>query len=234
MEIARFRKINWRLMFVKVGIMLADEIDVWARLSMSSINSVPHSLTLLSTDVAPPLTVMPVLPPIIPTQFNPLVSIYTGTPPGVTTPTPGGNSIVSPDQFGNAANTPSADPLPDLDPGSNLVDFGDQTWGVVCAHRWRRGLLHGQDDGGGFSDGCMGYLVKRGGTGEGDEMVVLQVEVVRGVGGNGLLREVLGAYRGLATLGQFKGVVQMGGRGSVVPWHVGAAWKGVEVLGLVM
>jgi mediator of RNA polymerase II transcription subunit 13 len=232
-EIARFRKIHWRLMFVKVGAMMADEIDVWARLSRSSTHSLSHSLTLLSTDVAPPLTVIPVLPPIVPTHFNPLVSIYTGTPPGVTTPTPGGNSIVSPDQFGGAANTPSADPLPDLDPGSNLVDFGDETWGVVCAHRWRRGLLLGQDDGG-FGGGCMGYLVKRGGTGEGDEMVVLQVEVVRGGGGNALLREVLGAYRGLVTLGQFKGVVQMGGRGSVVPWHVGAAWKGVEVLGLVM
>lgn len=232
MEIVQLKKIHWRLMFVKVGAMMADEIDVWAQLSRSS----KHSLTLLSTDVTPPLAVTPVLPPIVPTQFNPLVSTYTGTPPGVTTPTPGGSgSIVSPDQFGNAANTPSGDPLPELDPGSNLVDFGDEVWGVVCAHRWRRGLLLGQDDGGGFGGGCMGYLVKRGGTGEGDEMVVLGVEVVRGAGGgNTLLREVLGAYRDLAALGQFKGIVEMSGRGSVVPWHVKAAWKGVEALGLVM
>ncbi|KAI5852752.1 mediator complex subunit 13 C-terminal-domain-containing protein [Morchella snyderi] len=237
LEITRIRRVAWRLMLTKVAAtMPPDEIDIWARLSRSSIGSLTHTLTLLTADVAPPLAVTPVLPPIAPAQFNPLMATGTGTPPGVTTPTPGGGgsgtgSIVSPDQFGGAAGTPSADLLPEVDPGSALVDYGDEVWGVVCAHRWRRGLLLGLDDAGG--GGGMGYLVKRGGAGEGDDMVVLGVEVVRGAG-SGVLREVLAAWRELVTLGQFKGVVEMAGRGSVVPWHVAAAWKGVEALGFVM
>lgn len=251
LEITRIRRVTWRIMLTKVApTMPADEIDIWARLSRASMGSLTHTLTLLTADVAPPLAVCPVLPGVAPAAFNPLVGgAGTGTPPGLggTTPTPGGGaggggSIVSPDQFGGAAaGTPSADLLPEVDAGSALVDYGDEVWGVVCAHRWRRGLLLGMDDagagggGGGGGGGGMGYLVKRGGAAEGDDMVVLGVEVVRGGGvGSALLREVLAAWRDLVTLGQFKGVVQMAGRGSVVPWHVGAAWKGVEALGFVM
>lgn len=227
LEIIAYRRVHWRLMVVKVGQeLLSDEIDIWTQLCSTSI----HSLAIFSADVDSPVYLAPNLHPLFPSSFSHQTSVYT-TPP-VTTPTPG-PSIVSPDQFGNAANTPTADPLPELDPDSNLVDFTDETWGVICAHRKRIPTPANPDGGGGL----LGYLIKRGGTEESDELAILRLELLvadgRG-GGKPLLREVLGWYRDLITLAQFKGVIEVEGKGSVYPWHIAVAWKGVEAVGYVM
>jgi mediator of RNA polymerase II transcription subunit 13 len=219
-EITSTRKVHWRLILVKVGEPLQDEISTWTTLASTTT----HSLAILSADLNPPVYLIPSLPAPIPTAFNHQVSVYT-TPP-VTTPTPG--SIVSPDQFGNAANTPSADPTPDLDPDSYLVDVCDETWGVVLPHIRRL-----PPD---YTRGALAYLIKRGGINDGDELRALKIELIIAENRGGavpLLKEVLGWYRDLACLALWKGVVG-DGRGSGAPWHLAVAWKGVEGVGWVM
>jgi mediator of RNA polymerase II transcription subunit 13 len=159
----------------------------------------------------------------------------------VSTPQPLQSSIVSPDNAtppardtgGNAA-TPGENPVePDAD--ARLIDYTDQSWGAVLAHRLNNSnsLLE-------LSPALIsGYLLKRGGTNLDDPPIVMEVNVVYSeVVGNprtfheGLLREILGYYRGLGTLARVRGVVDP--VKDVRPWHIAAAEKAVKALYMLM
>ncbi|KAL7271102.1 mediator of RNA polymerase II transcription subunit 13 [Rhizina undulata] len=222
-EILASRKVHWRLFIVKAGVMLDDEVDIWTSLTSSSMAPL-NTTILLSANLAPKLSLTPILPPLNPSAFNPQITLFTGTTPPVSTPQ--GPATLSPDQFGNAGNTPSADPLPDLDPDSSLVDYVDEVWGVVLNHRLpvRDSVLQTR------WSRASGLLIKRTGTVEGDALSVLEVQIMSG--GTGELREVLKMWRDLGTLSVWKGVVER--KGGCWPWHLAVVERAVGVLGWVM
>ena len=212
------------------------------------------SLTILVTDPSPQLSLVPTLPAIIPQAFNPQSSLFTP----VSTPQP---STLSPDPSGATAamnqGTPGADAIPDLDPDAQLVDYVDEVWGVVLAHK----LPIGSTTVDARHALASGFLVRRGAAGleGGEEPIVMGVNLASMTAGGGVigatptlaglpggqaprkhtvegaLREVLTQYRGLVTLAQHKGVVETAGKkGSVLPWHVAAVERAVTGLEICM
>ncbi|KAI5807888.1 mediator complex subunit 13 C-terminal-domain-containing protein [Peziza echinospora] len=265
-----------------------EEVDLWLQLSNSeqnfhtSLSQISSSssqsqsstslttssafgspLTFLLTDPSPPLSIVPSLPPILPHNLNPQSSSSLFTPAS----TPQATSTVSPDPSGSALTPGTAaaqDPAssstipPELDPETYLVDYADESWGVLLGHR----VPVCQSAVEGRMSLCSGFLVRRGaaesgGAGMGAVGVHLVKDSAAGNGGGrrnaeGVLREVLGQYRGLAALAMGKGVVGenagwgggggsgSGGGGGVaggragLPWHVAVVVKAVEGLEICM
>ncbi|KAI9770655.1 MAG: mediator of RNA polymerase II transcription subunit 13 [Geoglossum umbratile] len=243
LEITEIRKVHWRLMLVKAGVMGREEIDMWTALSNQPTNNNLTTLTLIAVDTCPSLSLHCGLSPFVPSSFNPQAAMYT-TP--VSTPQP---STQSPDQFGTTATpaTPSGSaPTPgaattssaaapeaplELDTDATLVDLSDETWGVILSHRLQDSHSITR-----FHPAlASGYLVKRtGSTREReDPPVVMSVNLLHAQRTlEPLLREILGMYRDLGTLARLKGVVDP--VKSVVPWHVAAAVKAQEGLSFLM
>ncbi|KAI9774172.1 MAG: mediator of RNA polymerase II transcription subunit 13 [Geoglossum simile] len=247
LEITEIRKVHWRLMFVKAGVMGREEIDMWTTLSSQPANNNLTTLTLIAVDTCPSLSLHCSLPPFMPSSFNPQAAMYT-TP--VSTPQP---NTQSPDQFGTSATpatpgggapTPGAatantatsgamapeGPL-ELDADATLVDLSDETWGVVLSHRLQDSYAITR-----FQPAlASGYLVKRTSSSREHENApaVMSVNLLHAQRSyEPLLREILGMYRDLGTLARLKGVVDP--VKSVVPWHVAAAVKAQEGLSFLM
>jgi mediator of RNA polymerase II transcription subunit 13 len=235
MDIISAKKIHWRVMITRVGVMDPSEIEFWAGLQ-STESEAQINLTLLTVQTDPSLRLLPPSITLSPTS-NAVQLVITP----VSTPQPLQSSIVSPDNAtppardtgGNAA-TPGENPVePDAD--ARLIDYTDQSWGAVLAHRLNNSnsLLE-------LSPALIsGYLLKRGGTNLDDPPIVMEVNVVYSeVVGNprtfheGLLREILGYYRGLGTLARVRGVVDP--VKDVRPWHIAAAEKAVKALYMLM
>ncbi|KAK6355010.1 mediator of RNA polymerase II transcription subunit 13 [Orbilia brochopaga] len=223
------KRINWRISLVKVGPVDDDEIEVWTKLSNES--PVPNTLTVFASDPSPPLTFKNTMYSILPQGFTGQAQLV-GTPGG--TPQSSG---VSPDQFGTSqggALTPGDSAAPEVDSDMAIVDFTDETWAAVLHHPLNN------------SDSIIktrpalasGLLIKRTGPSETDEPAILTVSLVRAgqrkVGtllpaptlpesNEELLREALTQYRGLMTLGQHLGVIDM--MKEVLPWHIAAVVK---------
>ncbi|KAF8446495.1 mediator complex subunit 13 C-terminal-domain-containing protein [Terfezia claveryi] len=201
------------------------------------------SLTILTADPSPALSLAPSLPAIIPQAFNSGSNLFTP----VSTPNA---SMLSPDPSGStsaintntAGGTPNADAALDLDPDTQLTDYADEVWGVVLNHRLPISPVVTEAR---YSL-ASGFLVKRGAMGvEGDgEPAMLGVNVVGVVSGSGpppgknvvegQLKEILCQWRGLATLAIHKGVVRERENRGVLPWHVAVAEKGVDALEICM
>ncbi|KAI9818768.1 MAG: mediator of RNA polymerase II transcription subunit 13 [Pycnora praestabilis] len=261
MEIIQARRVTWRLLFAKSGVMNHEEIDTWATLA-NQPSVVSIVLTLLTTSPTSSLTLHVTMPTLSSATFNPQAGSYT-TP--VSTPQP---STLSPDQFGNAASTPSntntnntnaGTPNADVstlevDPDASLVDVTDETWGAILSHRMQNthSVLEYQPA------LASGYLIKRTGSREEDPPITFAVNLIyttplvpppghgqgppgqrsavmgsgMNAGNHALLKEVLGLYRGLGNLARAKGVVDR--FKGIEPWHVAASRKAAAVLGWLM
>lgn len=238
LDIISMRKVHWRIMIAKSGVMEPFEVDFWKGLA-STESKAQISLSLITVDTTPSLTL---LPPSISLPPSSLTVPYTSYTTPVSTPSA---SVFSPDhnpqtphgsnQNSGPANAPT--PTGDstdikLEPDATLIDVTDQTWGVALSHRLNnsRSLLD-------FHPALFsGYLIKRSGPATSDPLIVIEVNLVHSEMNSRLyevlLREVLGHYRGLATLARARGVVAREGDGR--PWHIAAVEKAVAVLHLLM
>ncbi|KAL3422085.1 Mediator of RNA polymerase II transcription subunit 13 [Phlyctema vagabunda] len=227
------KKIHWRLMIAKVGVMTLSEIEFWTGLA-STESSAHVNLTLIAVNTDPSLQLIPEaikMPPLASATQSVLTPVST----------PQASSILSPDNpttplresVGNPA-TPNEPLEPDSD--ARLIDLTDQSWGAVASHRLNNSnsLLD-------FNPALIsGYLIKRSGTRTSDAPIVLEVNLMHSdiVLGNprtfheGLLREIISYYRGLATIARVRGVVD--GVKDGRPWHIAAAEKAVAALYMLM
>jgi mediator of RNA polymerase II transcription subunit 13 len=228
------KKIHWRIMIARVGVMDPSEIDSWTGLASTEWDA-QVTLTLVTVQTDPSLRLLPASVTLASngTSANSVV-----TP--VSTPLALQASIVSP---GDAATptrenanvaTPVDGPIePDSD--ARLIDLTDQTWGAVLSHRLNNSnsLLE-------LNPALIsGYLIKRGGVNSDDPPIIMEVNIVYSeVAGNprtfheGLLREILGYYRGLGTLARVRGLVDS--VADVRPWHIAAVEKAVKALYMLM
>jgi mediator of RNA polymerase II transcription subunit 13 len=228
------KKIHWRIMIARVGVMDPSEIDFWTGLAATESDA-QISLTLITVQTDPSLRLLPV-PVTLGPSGN---STYSGITP-VSTPQASQTSILSPENAttpvreNNSSATAVDGPLePDSD--ARLIDYTDQSWGVVLSHRLNNSNSLMEQNLALIS----GYLVKRGGSNSDDPPVVMEVNIVYSeVLGNprtfheSLLREILGYYRGLGTLARVRGVVDA--VRDVRPWHIAAAEKAVKALYMLM
>lgn len=228
------KKIHWRIMISRVGVMDPSEIDFWTGLA-STESDAQVSLTLITVQTDPSLRLLPSSITLAP-NTNTATSVVTP----VSTPQALQTSIVSPGDAATPAreNASAATPVdgpvePDSD--ARLIDSTDQSWGAVLSHRLNN------------SNSLMelnpalisGYLIKRGGVNSDDPPIIMEVNILYSeVVGNprtfheGLLREILGYYRGLGTLARVRGLVDL--VGDVRPWHIAAAEKAVKTLYMLM
>jgi len=228
LDFVSHKKIHWRIMIARVGVMDPSEIDFWIGLASTEANA-QLSLTLITVQTDPSLRL---LPPAL--TLTPNGNSAQSTTP-VSTPQ---QSIVSPENTTTPArDANAAAPHEPFEPDANarLIDFTDQSWGAVLSHRLNNSnsLLE-------LNPALIsGYLIKRGGTNNDDPPILIEVNIVHSeVGGNPrtfheiLLREILGYYRGLATLARVRGVVDPVKDGR--PWHIAAAEKAVKALYMLM
>ncbi|RDW75221.1 hypothetical protein BP6252_06363 [Coleophoma cylindrospora] len=224
------KKIHWRLMITKVGVMDPSEMEFWT--GLASTESEAHlSLTLISANTNPSLQVLPEA-----IKMAPTASSSQSVPTPVSTPQAA--SIVSPDSAATPMREPVTTPAPpnenaiEPDSDARLIDLTDQSWGAVLSHRLNnsRSLLE-------FNPALIsGYLVKRGGTNNSDAPVVIEVNIMHSDSlvanprtfHEGLLREVIVYFRGLATIAKVRGVAD--GVRDGRPWHIAAAEKAVKAL----
>jgi mediator of RNA polymerase II transcription subunit 13 len=288
MDIISAKKIHWRVMITRVGVMDPSEIEFWAGLQ-STESEAQINLTLITVQTDPSLQLLPPCITLSPTS-NAAQSVITpvstpqaiqssvvspdqsqstpqaiqssiaspdqsqSTPQAIqssiaspdqsqSTPQAIQSSIVSPDQSqstppardaGGSAPTPLENSA-ELDADARLIDYTDQSWGAVLAHRLNNSnsLLELEPA------LISGYLIKRGGTNPEDPPIVMEVNIVYSeVVGNprtfheGLLREILGYYRGLGTLARVRGVVDS--VKDIRPWHIAAVEKAVKALYTLM
>ncbi|TVY47067.1 S-methyl-5'-thioadenosine phosphorylase [Lachnellula occidentalis] len=188
------KKIHWRLMIARVGVMDPSEIDFWTSLASAESNA-QVSLTLITVQTDPSLRLLPPAVTLTPNGNNPTQST---TP--VSTPQ---HSIVSPETSTTPVRdvtvaTPNEVAEPDID--ARLIDYTDQSWGAVLAHRLNNSnsLLE-------LNPALIsGYLLKRGGTNSDDPPIVIEVNIVHNpihiavIGGTGL--QSLPGYTPVAVL----------------------------------
>lgn len=219
------KKIHWRIMIARIGIMDSSEVDIWTELATRDSNA-QINLTLLTVQTEPSLRLLS--PPT--TLPNARDATQTTTP--VSTPQ---GSILSPDTSTtpnqNTTTTPGEAPSTlDPDPTTRLLLLSDQTHGLILSHRLsnsRTPLI--------LNPALIsGYLIKHSIP----TPVLIEVNIIHSeVVGNprtyyeGLLREVLGIYAGLGTLSRARGTT---GAEDARPWHVAAAERGVRVLHALM
>lgn len=153
--------------------------------------------------------------PVTP-ESTPLAS---GASPEVPISTPGG-----------AAQAPTPGPTTtttsfEQDPDARLIDRFDETWGLVLDRSIDDPYISSP-----YAKAlASGYLLKRAGTRDGDVLLPVAVSILFGKEPYGeLLKEVLGIYRGLATLARARGVIDTD-RG-VLPIHVASAGKAKDVI----
>ncbi|KAF3936999.1 hypothetical protein ABW19_dt0209268 [Dactylella cylindrospora] len=224
------KRIHWRISLVKIGAIDEEEIEVWTKLSNDC--AIANTLTIFSSDPSPPMTFKSSVASLLPQAFNGQAHLV-GTP-GATPQ----SATVSPDQFGassqGGALTPGDTPAPEIDNDIALVDFTDETWGAILHHP-----LNNSDSTVKIRPAlASGYLIKRTGPNETDKPALLAVSLIRvgqrnAVGAStaspvsksneDVLREILAQYRGLVTLAQHFGVIDM--IKEVLPWHIAAVVK---------
>lgn len=228
------KRIHWRLMIARVGVMDPSELDFWTSLASTESNA-QVSLTLITVQTNPSLRLLPI--PATLSQNGPSPNSVI-TP--VSTPQASQPTILSPDnastpsQSAPTAGTPIDTPT-EPDPSARLLDATDQSWGAILSHRLNNSNSLLETNLALIS----GYLIKRGGTNADDAPVVLEVNIVFSeVVGNprtfheNLLREVLGYYRGLGTVARIRGVVDA--VKDIRPWHVAVVEKAVKALYMLM
>ncbi|KAK8069792.1 hypothetical protein PG994_006408 [Apiospora phragmitis] len=209
-DITCTRKVHWRIMIAKCGVMDQSEIETWSNLAQAETQC-SVSLTLATVDTNPSLQLIP------PTSGN-----------GPPTP-----SIRGADGGPTSAPTPGGGTADDLEADATLVDVTDHMWGAVLAHRLSNSMSPTDLNPAIVS----GYLVKRGGPRPEDPPAVMEVNIVHSEGCNPrayetAMRELLTYYRGLGTLARARGMVDK--EVDCRPWHIAAAEKGCRTLYMLM
>ena len=227
-------KTTWRLIVARLGSFNPRERTLWTEAVAPHIAVTVLDLTLTCPVLTIPTTETPLSPTTTATAPPPATSGSSFLTP-VTTPqaTP---QAVSPDAHGTAA-TPDATDAPD--PDATLVDARDETWAVILPFS----TTHAPDPYVPKRVLASGVLLRRGEVRVHRPLPSLGVDVVenlppRTVAGQGswlmprsaegVLREVLGWYRGLALMARLRGV--RGAETGVLPWHVGVAVAGARGL----
>ncbi|OBT85638.1 hypothetical protein VE02_05780 [Pseudogymnoascus sp. 03VT05] len=228
LDIIASKKIHWRIIIAKCGVMEAQDVRFWKGLSETE-RSAQISLTLLSVDTQPALQLLP--PSLsIPASTLAAQSTFYTTP--VSTPQPA--SILSPDQSGG---TPTATPTDGtgelkIEPDATLIDLTNQTYGAVLAHRVNNSSNPLEVR----PTAISGFLIKRTGASSSDVPAIMEVNIVWTDINPRLtenpLKEILAWYSGLATLARARGIVDP--VKDTRPWHIAAAEKAVRLLYLLM
>ncbi|KFY86805.1 hypothetical protein V500_07374 [Pseudogymnoascus sp. VKM F-4518 (FW-2643)] len=228
LDIIASKKVHWRIIIAKCGVMEAQDVRFWKGLSETERNA-QISLTLLSVDTQPALQLLP--PGLsIPASTLAAQSTFYTTP--VSTPQP--SSILSPDQSGS---TPTATPTDGgaelkIEPDATLIDLTNQSYGAVLAHRVNNSNSPLEVR----PTAISGYLIKRTGASSSDIPAVMEVNIVWTDINPRLaenpLKEILAWYSGLATLARARGIVDP--VKDTRPWHIAAAEKAVRLLYLLM
>ncbi|KAJ4378021.1 mediator of RNA polymerase II transcription subunit 13 [Neocucurbitaria cava] len=156
-EILQSRRVHWRVVIAKAGVVERDEFETWVSL-ISYPTQLNVFIMLFTVDTDPPFKLTPSMTP----THNP-----TTGQPSANSPDPASQAGVSPDPAVGLtpAATPSADPTttttdPSADPEARLIDVTDESWGVILAHR-----LHNSNSTNQFNPALIsGLLVKRGET----------------------------------------------------------------------
>jgi len=235
LDIISSKKVHWRIMIAKCGVIEPQDVQFWRDLAGTETNA-QISLTILTVDTQPSLQLLPAEISLPATTLMTQSAFYT-TP--VSTPQP--SSLLSPEQSG-AVSTPArdggsstpSDAVAELkiEPDAALIDLTDQTYGAVLSHRINntnsplevRPTM------------ISGYLIKRTGASASDVPVAMEVNIIWTEMNprilENFLKEILGWYRGLATLARARGVVAPAR--DTRPWHVAAAEKAVRLLYLLM
>ncbi|KAG9232323.1 mediator complex subunit 13 C-terminal-domain-containing protein [Amylocarpus encephaloides] len=221
------KKIHWRILITKVGIMDCPEVEIWTELASRGSNA-QVNLTLITVQTEPSLRLIP-----------PAISIGAArdgtqiTTP-VLTPQNSAGSVLSPETSTTPTQTiatPSDQTsVLDPDPSTRLLSLVDQTHGLVLSHRLSnsRSLVNP-------NPALMsGYLIKYSTP----TPVLIEVNIIHSeVAGNprtyyeALMRELLVNYAGLGTLSRTRGTT---GPLDARPWHIAAAEKAVKVLHTLM
>ncbi len=238
------QKVNWRILIAKSGVMDPPEIEFWQSLASENHQTLAAkesnaqiTLTLITVDTDPSLELLPPSISVAPNILAAQSSVYTtpvSTPQAsIFSPEPG--SVSTPSRDTGPANAPTPNDSSaelKIDADATLVDITDQTWGAILSHRLNnsRSLLE-------FNPTLIsGYLIKRSGTIPSDVPIVIEVNIVHSEVYprllDPLLREILGLYRGLATLARVRGCVNPVKDGR--PWHITAVEKGVQALYMLM
>jgi len=244
MGIIAIRKVHWRILIAKSGVMDPPEIEFWQSLASESHQSLASkesnaqiTLTLITVDTNPSLELLPHSISVAPNVLAAQSSVYTtpvSTPQAsIFSPEPGSVSTPARDSGPANAPTPSDSNIElKIDADATLIDITDQTWGAILSHRLNnsRSLLE-------FNPTLIsGYLIKRSGATSSDVPVVIEVNIVHSEVYprmlDPLLREILGLYRGFATLARVRGCVDPVKDGR--PWHIAAVEKGVQALYMLM
>jgi len=222
----------------------SPEIEAWQSLASESNQSLAAkesnaqiTLTLITVHTNPSLELLPPSISVAPNVLAAQSSVYTtpvSTPQAsIFSPEPG--SVSTPARDSGPANAPTPNDSNaelKIDADATLVDITDQTWGAILSHRLNnsRSLLE-------FNPTLIsGYLIKRSGATSSDVPVVIEVNIVHSEVYprmlDPLLREILGLYRGFATLARVRGCVDPVKDGR--PWHIAAVEKGVQALYMLM
>ncbi|KIN01223.1 hypothetical protein OIDMADRAFT_103853 [Oidiodendron maius Zn] len=234
LEIISGKKIHWRIMIARVGVMDPSEVEFWAGLASTESN-VPVNLTLVTVQTDPSLRLLPA-----PSTLSPVSNAPQAVVTPVSTPQTAPAAVLSPEAVGTPSREPASAATPidgnaEPDSDARLLDYTDQSWGAVLSHRLNNSnsLLE-------LNPALIsGYLIKNGGTNSDDQPVVMEVNIVYSeIAGNprtfheNLLREILGYYRNLGTLARVRGVVDS--VKDIRPWHIAAAEKAVKALYMLM
>lgn len=238
------QKVNWRILIAKSGVMDPPEIEFWQSLSSESNQTLAAkesnaqiTLTLITVDTNPSLELLPPSISVAPNVLAAQSSVYTtpvSTPQAsIFSPEPGSVSTPARDSGPANATTPNdSNAELKIDADATLVDITDQTWGAILSHRLNnsRSLLE-------FNPTLIsGYLIKRSGAAASDVPIIIEVNIVHSEVYprmyDPLLREILGLYRGFATLARVRGCVDPVKDGR--PWHIAAVEKAVQALYMLM
>lgn len=189
-------------------------------------------LVIVAVNTVPDLSLEPNASHITSSVLNPH---FSSTP--VSTPNPS-VSIASPEQTGNAP-TPSAAynaPTPtelSLEPDSDVVltDISDESWAITLSHR-----LNSSPHVTEFRPAlASGYLLRRKGITDGDGVFTMTANLIHSQRPaslhEGLLKDILGMYRDLASLARARGMRSV--QGNTLPWHIATALRAQELLSYV-
>ena len=235
---------KWRLIVGKEGRLNPTEINDWAVLANEEIadgKESQHILVLLSIDSEPSLSLR-----LSPSIIRHVQSggmqhpsgLY-GTPvstPQASTTSPDQTTIATPTPGGTALNAPTP-PEHAFDPNAetdlSVSDPIEGTWSVILSHGINQAtsILEARPA------LASGYLLKRKGTTDVDNVVALEVNIIHTAVTSpserqDLLKEVLSQYKDLVTLAKTRGMIDP--VGCVLPWHIATAIKGQQVLSLLM
>lgn len=257
LAITRTLPVRWWIVLAKLGIMEDDELSMWQGIVSQVKNLV---VTYASVNVRPNISFKsPSISKNSKLSFEtsgncvgPNAALSTGsTGPNTTTPF----QLDSPDLYSTAIVTPSktSNTMDDVPDDTLIVDVNDIIYGIILKHRMpilSKSLLNSnQGSGNGRVSIVTGYLLnpslssvtgisRLGVNDTGKDIDCLEVSILATpVNYAAMIKTILQHYRSLVSLGYNSGVISRNKnniyaveRNGVVPWHVEAVRKVMDVL----